>query len=136
MKTLVIFYSLSGRTKSIANNLAAEKSCDIAEIMDIKRPGKLKAFTAGIHSSIKGKSWPIKSLNLNLLDYDHLILLSPVWADNPPPAVNSALELIPAGKTIDIKMVSNSGKSNCKDRLEALITAKGSVLESFEDIKK
>jgi hypothetical protein len=64
-----------------------------------------------------------------------LVLLSPVWAGNPPPAVNAALELLPEGKTIDVKMVSASGKSNCKERLESVIKAKGCVLDGFENIR-
>jgi hypothetical protein len=45
------------------------------------------------------------------------------------------LEQLPEGKTVDLKMVSMSGKSDCKKRLEATIKDKGSVLESFEDIR-
>ena len=135
MKTLVLFYSYSGKTKTIAGELAAKESADIAEIKDAKRLGKLKAYTAGILASIKGKQWPIRSLETDFTKYDRLILLAPVWADNPPPAFNALLEILPEGKIISIKMVSMSGKSNCKERLEVTITAKGSVLESFEDIK-
>ena len=135
MKTLIIFYSYSGSTKAIAEELAAAESADIKEIKDLKRLGKLKAYTAGIFASIRGKAWKIQPLNVNMSEYDRLILLAPVWADNPPPAFNAFLELLPEGKTISIKMVSMSGKSNCKERLERAIIAKDCVLESFEDIK-
>jgi len=36
---------------------------------------------------------------------------------------------------VSIKMVSASGRSNCKDKLKTIIESKGSTLESFEDIK-
>ena len=135
MKTLVIFYSYSGRTKAIAEALAAKESADISEVLDTFRPGILKAYTAGIIAAIRGKAWPFEALDADLYEYDRLILLAPVWADNPPPAFNAMLELLPAGKTVSVKMVSASGKSNCKERLEAAIKAKGCTLESFEDIK-
>lgn len=135
MKTVVIFYSYSGSTKAIAGELAAKESADIIEIKDAKRPGKLKAYTAGIIASIRGKAWPINPLGADLTKYDRLILLAPVWADNPPPAFNAFLEKLSGGKTVSVKMVSASGKSNCKDRLEASIKGKGSILERFEDIK-
>ena len=136
MKTLVIFYSYSGNTKAIAMKLAAGKSADIAEIKDIRRPGKLKAYVGGILAVIRGRTWPIRPLNVDWAAYDRIILLSPVWADNPVPAVMAALEQLPEGKTVAVKLVSMSGKSNCRERVEAAVKAKGSVLEGIEDIKR
>jgi flavodoxin len=135
MNTLVIFYSYGGKTKAIAAELAARESADTAEILDENRPGIIKAYTAGIFASRSGKAWGIRPLGADFAKYERLIILSPVWAGNPPPAVNAALELLPEGKTIDVKMVSASGKSNCKERLELVIKAKGCVLDGFEDIR-
>ena len=134
MKTVVIFYSYSGNTKAIAGELASKESADIAEIKDIKRPVKLKAFTAGIIASIKGKTWKIQPVDVDFSKYERLVLLAPVWADNPPPAFNAFLGQLPEGKTIAIKMVSKSGKSDCRERIEAAINDSGGTLESFEDI--
>ena len=135
MNTLVLFYSYSGKTKAVAAELAANESAAIVEIKDTKRPGKLKAYTAGCFSAIKGTSWSIDPLNVDLTEYDRLILLAPIWASNPPPAFNAILELLPKGKTVAVKMVSASGKSKCRERLDAVIKNKGSIMESFEDIK-
>jgi len=135
MKTLVIYYSYSGKTKTIAVELAEKESFDIAEIKDVRRPGKLKAYVGGILAVMRGKAWPAKPLEVDWTAYDRVMLLAPVWADNPPPVVLSALQQLPEGKTVDIKMVSMSGKSNCKERLESAINAKGNVLGNLEDIK-
>ena len=88
-----------------------------------------------IFASMKGKTWPIQPLGVNFAEYSRLILLAPVWADNPPPPFNAMLEQLPEGKTVTVKMVSASGKSNCRERLEAVIKSKGCVWEGFEDIK-
>jgi len=72
---------------------------------------------------------------VELSKYEKITMLAPVWANNPPPAFNAMLEYLPAGKSISIIMVSASGKSNCKDRIESVIKSKGCTLESFEDIK-
>ena len=135
MKTLVIFYSYSGKTKGIAEKLASDESVEIAEIKDVKRPGKLKAYSTGIFAAGTGKAWPIQPLGVNLADYDRFILLAPVWANNPAPPFNAMLEQLPDGKAITVKMVSMSGKSACKERLEKVIKSKGCILENFEDIK-
>ena len=135
MKTLIIYYSYSGKTKKIAEELAAKEPDDILEVKDIKRPGKFKAYTAGCFAALRGKAWPIRPLDVDLSDYDRLILFAPVWAGNPAPAMGAVLKQLPEGKSITVKMVSASGKSECKDKLEALIKAKGCTMESFEDIK-
>jgi multimeric flavodoxin WrbA len=135
MKTLVLYYSYTGNAKKFAEAFAEKDNADIAEIESVKRPGKLKAYTLGCFATLGGKSWPIQPLNKDMAAYDRLVLFIPVWAGNPPPFVNAVLEELPTGKTISVNMVSASGKSNCKEKLEAKIKAKGSKMESFEDIK-
>jgi flavodoxin len=135
MKTLVIFYSYSGKTKTIAEELAAKESADIVEIKDAKHLGKLKAYTAGIIAAGRGKPWSIQPLSVDFSKYERLILLAPIWANNPPPAFNAMLELLPGEKRVMLKMVSMSGRSKCEERLEKIIKSKGSVVDSFEDVK-
>jgi flavodoxin len=135
MKTLILYYSYSGKTKVLAEKLATKKNAKIVELKDVKRPGKLKAYTAGIVASIRGKAWKIQALDVDLAKCDKIILLAPVWAGNPPPAVNGLLELMPEGKSVSIKMVSMSGKSDCKERMKQRIKDKNCTLDSFEDIK-
>jgi multimeric flavodoxin WrbA len=135
MTTLIAFYSYAGHTRAIAQALAAEESADIAEIKDVRRPGKAKAYTAGCFAAMRGKAWPIQPLGVDLAAYDRLILLSPVWAGNPPPAIHAFLAQLPAGKPVSVQMISASGQSGCKARLEAAIQAKGGALERFENRK-
>ena len=135
MKSLVIYYSYSGHTKKIAKELAEKENADITEIKDIHRPGKLKAYSLGCLAAMRGKAWPIMPLDVSLASYERIILLSPVWANNPPPAVHAILQQIPIGKTLSVKMVSGSGKCGCKDLMKNIAETKGGILESFEDIK-
>jgi len=135
MKTLVIYYSYTGNTKRLAQELAKKESADIVEIKDVRRPGKLKAYSLGCFAAMRGKPWPIQPPEVDLAAYDRLILLAPVWAGNPPPAIHAVLRDLPKGKTVSVKMVSASGGSSCRERLEATIKAKGCTPEGFEDIK-
>ena len=135
MKTLVLYYSYTGHTKKIAEELAAKESFDIVSIKEMNRPGRFNAYSAGSFAALRGKTWPIQPLDVDLAAYDRLILLSPVWANNPPPFVNTVLWQLPKGKTVSVKMVAASGKSKCKERIEATISAKNCTLDGFEDIK-
>jgi len=135
MNQLIVYYSFSGNTKKVAEELAKKESADIYEIKDQKPFGKLKAYTAGIIAAIRGKAWLIKPPDIDIMKYDKITMLAPVWANNPPPAFYAVLEYLTTGKSISIKMISASGKSNCKERLESIIKSKDSTLESFEDIK-
>jgi len=135
MKTSILFYSYTGHTKKAAEELAAREAAELAEIEDVRRPGKVKAYVAGCFAAIKGKTWPVQPLSVDLTAYDRLILMSPVWAGNPPPAVNAVMERLPEGKTVAVKMISTSGKSGCRERVEAIVKAKNGILESFEDIQ-
>jgi flavodoxin len=137
MKTLVIFYSYSGTTKRIALNYAVQNAAETLEVLDAKRPGIFEAYTSGCKAAIAGKAWEIKPLTINLAPYKRLVVFAPRWGNNPPPAFNALLALLPAGKKVEIKAVSGSGKSGskCKERISAALAAKGCTLESFEDIK-
>jgi flavodoxin len=134
-KTLIIFYSYTGKTKCLAEELAGKENADIAEILDIKRPSTVNAYLGGCFAAMRGKAWPIRPLTADLSAYKRLILLAPVWAGNPPPAFNAVLAQLPDGGTIAVKMISASGKSSCKTRIATVLKAKGCTLESFEDIK-
>ena len=134
MKTLVLFYSYTGHTKSAAEAYAAEQSADVVEIKEIRRPSKPGAYLRGCFAALRGKSWPIEPLDIDPA-YDRIVLYSPVWAGNPPPAVNAALAQILEGKPVSVVMNSASGKSECRERVEAAVKARGCTLERFEDIK-
>jgi len=135
METIVIYYSWSGHAKALAEAFAATEGAETAEIKDARRPGVFKAYTAGCFAAMKGKAWKIQPLTVDLSAYDGIVLYSPVWAGNAPPAVNAILELLPGGKSVSVRMVSGGGTSKCRARIEEAIKLKGSALAGFEDIK-
>lgn len=135
MSTLIIYYSFTGNAKKIAEELAAGSSADLAELRDVKKPGKLKAFTAGCFKALAGKASPLQPLDVNFAAYEKIILVAPIWAGNVPPAVNSLWGLLPAGTALAAKLVSGSGLSKCRERLENALRAVDCSLKSLEDIK-
>lgn len=135
MKTLVAYYSYTGKTRRLAQEIAGQEAADITEIKDVRPFGKAKAFVLGCVAAIGGKSWPIQPPEADFSQYDRFILMAPIWAGNPVPEFNAMLGLLPEGKTVSIKMVSSGGDSDCREKLEAAVAAKGCTLESFENLK-
>ncbi|RKD33434.1 flavodoxin family protein [Thermohalobacter berrensis] len=91
MKALVIYYSLEGNTKMIADAIKEEIDCDIARLIprkDIPKKGFLKYFFGGKQVLLRQKP-KLKSFNNNFEAYDLIIFGSPVWAGSYVPAFNT-----------------------------------------------
>jgi hypothetical protein len=89
LDTLVCFYSRNGHSRAYARRLAEELDTDIREITEFKRrmEGPLGFIKAGYDSSREKRS-NIHLCGLTLLDnYKKIIIVSPVWAGNVPPAI-------------------------------------------------
>lgn len=136
MKTLVIYYSFTGKTKKIAEDLASKQKADIIELKEIKKRSKFSAMFFGSMASRKHKKANLQSFNTDFKKYTKIIIAMPIWAGNPAPPLNTLLEFIPSDKEIELLITSGSGDSkNTKQRLEQIITGKGSKLTTYKDIK-
>lgn len=89
MKTLVVYYSLSGNTKKIAEEIAKELKCDIEEIIDLKnRKGFFGYILAGF-DAVFGRKTKIKEIHKKPVLYDLVIIGTPIWGSNMCPAVRT-----------------------------------------------
>lgn len=81
MKTLIIYFSRTGNTKKVAEEIQKKLNCELEEIKDAEtnREGMLGYMRSGKEASLK-KLPPIKPLEKNLADYDLIIIGTPVWA--------------------------------------------------------
>ncbi|MFA6215110.1 MAG: flavodoxin domain-containing protein [Patescibacteria group bacterium] len=78
MKTLVIYYSLTGNTRFIAEQIAQKSGADILELKPERGQGS------------KSRPKPLP-LTKDLADYDLIILGTPVWGFNFAPAIRTFL---------------------------------------------
>jgi len=84
MEKLVVFYSLEGNTKFIAQNLAQGIEADILELKpekEIPKTEPLKHFWGG-KQVVMRETPKLKKYDINLADYDILIIGTPVWSFN------------------------------------------------------
>ena len=93
MKKLVVFYSYTGNTKMIAENIQRKLNCDILEIKPVK-PYSTDYQTVvdeEQNNSSVGKTPDIQKIDKNLNDYDEIIVGTPVWWYTIAPVIRTFL---------------------------------------------
>jgi flavodoxin len=80
MNILLVYYSRSGATKKLAEEIRQKLNCDIEEIISQKdRSGIMGLFLSGREASQKIPA-DIKPVSKNIRDYDLVIVGTPIWA--------------------------------------------------------
>ena len=136
MKTAVIYYSFGGMTRKFAEKKAAELSAELVEIKEAKPRNIFTAFLPGCTQAMAQKAVALKEPLPDFSDFGRIIVMMPIWAGFPAPAFNSVVEKLPAGKELELYLVSGSGNSlKCREKVEAFIRKQGLTLTKYQDIK-
>lgn len=93
MKKLVVFYSYTGHTKMIAENIQRKLNCDILEIKPVK-PYSTDYRTVvdeEQNNSSAGKTPDIQKIDKNINEYDEIIIGTPVWWYTIAPVIRTFL---------------------------------------------
>lgn len=91
MSTNIIYFTRSGKTKSIAEELGSQLKTNVYQVTDDKN-------WQGIFGYLKGGFYASsnKHVNINIdekaFEADKLIILTPLWAGGPAPAVRTLLK--------------------------------------------
>jgi flavodoxin len=89
MKCLVVYYTRTGKTKSVAEAIAAQLGADLEEIVDLKkREGKIGWIMSGKDASRKSTT-EIAPAAKNPAEYDLVVIGTPIWAWSPTPAIRT-----------------------------------------------
>lgn len=92
MRTLIVYYSLTGTTRKVAEQLSKRLRADMEEIVDKKkRSGILGSISANLDAFLK-RSTGIGESKCFPGEYDLVLIGTPVWAFTITPAVRSYLE--------------------------------------------
>ncbi len=92
MNPLVIYYSRSGKTQSVAEKIAEFLDAEIEEIIDkTDRTGKFGFLRSAVEAMVAGET-EIKPPEFSPNDYDLVLLGCPVWARKLPPAMRVYLK--------------------------------------------
>lgn len=131
MKNLVVYYSRSSNTETVAQEISKAVNGDIKKIQLVKDINfGWSAFTALL--GLKGK---IKKIDFNVKDYDNIFIGSPVWAGKSSTPINAFLSEVDfTGKNVFVFITQADGKApnSVYDSITDRIRAKGGkVIDSF-----
>jgi len=94
VRACVIYYSYSGITRGIAEGIRNASGCDILEVRTKTPYSSFTAYTTGVLRSRKMACDPIEPGEIDVSQYDILIIGTPVWAWKPSPAINAAVKAL------------------------------------------
>lgn len=82
MRALVVYYSRTGHTKMVADQISKGLQCDAEELFDnVNRSGPIGFLKSGREASSR-KLIELKPIQKDPAQYDLVIIGTPVWASN------------------------------------------------------
>jgi len=89
MKSLVVYYSLTGKTRLVAEAIAEALNATLVEIEE-RRPIPFPfVYLSGGFAAFTNRGSKINPIDVDLKQYERIFVGSPVWAYRPAPAINS-----------------------------------------------
>jgi hypothetical protein len=138
MNAIVLYFSYTGHTRKIAEKLAHTQGAELVEIHTKGRLGKLNAFLVQCPRAMMRKTAPIQPITQDLNNYDMITLAGPVWAAYPAPVFNAMIKLLPAGKNVQLLLVSGGGSGATKkseDGTKKLVKKQGCTVLAYKELK-
>ncbi|MDF2949747.1 MAG: putative flavodoxin [Sedimentibacter sp.] len=124
MKNLVVYYSKSGNTETIAQEISKAVEGELKKIELIKDI----SFGWAAFTSLLGLNGKIKNVDFNVKDYDNIFIGSPVWAGKNATPINTLLNNIDfTGKNVFvfITQADNKTPNTVFESIAARVKAKG-----------
>ena len=136
MKTAVAFFSLTGNTKAVAEQIASERGASLLEIKERKKRGFLSAFFNGCLCAMRQQPSKLVEQLPPLQGYDCIILAAPIWAGFPAPAFNNAILALSPGQAVELVFVSSGGDSTKSwELVRNFVERHGAQILSIRDVK-
>lgn len=90
MKSLVVYYSLTGKTKLVSQVIAEALNATLVEIKETKprKPGPFVYLTGGF-AALVNRGSKINPIDVDLKQHERVFIGSPNWGSRPAPAINS-----------------------------------------------
>ncbi len=89
MKTVIVYYSLEGNTEYVVNAISGKLSADVLKLVPKKAysdKGFSKFFWGG-KSAVMAETPELEPYNIDLSEYDQVVIGFPVWAGTFTPPI-------------------------------------------------
>lgn len=133
MERIIIYYSDGGKTKVVAETLAFNFKCDICQIRDLKKRNGFRNRLSSTIDAFRETKTEIYPPTLDLEEYDTIYIGTPIWANNPTPAIITLIDSCNLrGKDVVLFTTSNSNSESALEKMEMKIRARGArVIQQF-----
>ena len=89
MKPLVVYYSLTGKTKLVAQAIAEALNTTLLEIKETKPVPRPFVYLIGGFAATINRGSKINPVDVDLKQHETIFIGSPTWNSRPTPAINS-----------------------------------------------
>lgn len=135
MKSLIVYYSLTGKTEIVAQALAAELAADVRQVEDVEKPTVSWWFNIqGGSAAMRGSETAIKPIDTNFDGYGRIFVGSPVWGWSPSTPINAFIAKADfTGKeVIPFMTMGGEDASDALKKMSARIEQRGGkIIDSF-----
>jgi flavodoxin len=130
MKSAIFYYSYSGNTRKIAQDLGDYLRLGYEiEILELRAKDESANFLGQCKRAFWHKQAEVELINFDLSPYDLIGLGTPVWAFGPAPSVNTFLNKCSGvgGKKVILFTTYGSGTGNqrCLNYMQNILARKG-----------
>ncbi|MEW5826319.1 MAG: flavodoxin [Candidatus Bipolaricaulota bacterium] len=126
MKTLVVFYSRSGRTRDIGGQIAQRLGADVEEIRTKRSYEGFFGLWRSLADALRGAEFAIEAPQKTASDYDIVVVGAPVWGGRAAPPVLTYLRQAEGAVRKAACFVTSGGapRAGAFEEMEATMGAK------------
>lgn len=129
LKTLVVYYSLTGNTKMIAESIAEAMNTDVLAlkpVKELKADSVMKYMWGGAQATMKKKP-KLEDISIDPLAYDFIFIGTPVWAWTFSPPIRTFLSQFDfTGKKVALWVCAGGDGIKAMERFKEAI--KGAII--------
>ncbi|MDK2890823.1 MAG: hypothetical protein PWR21_1455 [Methanoculleus sp.] len=127
MSVCIIYHSETGTTRAVAEQVAALIGADLIEVKDLAGYSKVGMYLKGAPRAAQGKKADIEPAVIDVSGYGTVVVGTPVWAGNPTPAVNAAINALVGieGKAAVVFCTSRGGPRKALERVKEMLADRG-----------
>ncbi|HDR74075.1 MAG TPA: ArsR family transcriptional regulator [Methanoculleus sp.] len=94
MTVAIIYHSVSGHTRQVAEQLA--DACDgmLIEVVCRTPYNVVTRYVVGGKRALSGEKDEIDPAMIDVADFERIVIGTPVWARHPTPAINAAVDAL------------------------------------------